>query len=153
MAIATELVTRYRKFYRAKKHNSNSILRPVSIVSKFVLDADPVAHPDAESLVLVARAGLADFMERVGKGMADGRFPKGVSREERETAMKDFAEYFVQHVFLEVFRGDRAALRGKQLNLIKSACEVVYHDLEAQDRAAQGQTQTADDDEDEGEAE
>lgn len=151
MAIATELVTRYRGFYRAKRYNSNSILRPISEASKAVLGAKKAAHPDTESLVLAVRGQLYDFVERVSKGAADGYLPKGISSQDREAAMQDFAEYFVRYVFLDVFRGDRAALRGKQLNLIKSACEVVYRDLQTQEKAARGKDSNAPEDEESGE--
>jgi CRISPR-associated protein Csc3 len=49
--------------------------------------------------------------------------------------MQDFAGYFVNRVFYETFRADKSALRGKQLNLLKSACEVIYRDETARDWA------------------
>ena len=63
-------------------------------------------------------------------------FPKGSSAGSREQAMRAFSDYFVRRVFQEALRGDKSALRGKQLNLLKNACEAVYHDMEAQERAA-----------------
>jgi CRISPR-associated protein Csc3 len=48
--------------------------------------------------------------------------------------MQRFAEYFVGTIFYNTFRGDVAALRGRQLNLLRSACEVVYQDATALDR-------------------
>jgi CRISPR-associated protein Csc3 len=51
--------------------------------------------------------------------------------------MHRFAEYFVDTIFYDAFRGDVAALRGRQLNLLKSTCEVVYQDAAARDRQDQ----------------
>ena len=139
MSIARNLTERYRKFYRNQKWNSNSILRPIAIASKVLLDANPHAAGDAESLIEMVRGKLMDFVERVMKGQADGYVPRlaedaKTNAEMRDVAIKDFAEYFVRGVFVDAFRGDRAALRGKQLNLIKSACEVIYRDLQTQEK-------------------
>lgn len=124
---ARRLVELYRGFYRAKTiRKSNSILRPLAVVSDAVLNADPQLFPDAEAQIDLALGELMRFMDRVGDGQADGRFPKGVSRAEREAAMVEFCAYFVNDVFWGVFDGDIAALRGKQLNLLRSACEVIY---------------------------
>jgi CRISPR-associated protein Csc3 len=49
-----------------------------------------------------------------------------VSAVERERAMRAFCQKFVKDVFIGVFNRDVAALRGKQLNLLRSACEVLY---------------------------
>ncbi len=49
--------------------------------------------------------------------------------------MRDFADYMVNQVFFRALRGDRSALRGRQLNLLKSACEVIYRDESARDRS------------------
>jgi CRISPR-associated protein Csc3 len=62
-------------------------------------------------------------------------FPKGSTGKSREQAMRAFADYFVRQVFQGTLRADRSALRGKQLNLLRNACEVIYHDMEAQVRA------------------
>jgi len=42
---------------------------------------------------------------------------------------------FVGTIFYDTLRGDVAALQGRQLNLLKSTCEVLYLDAEARDRA------------------
>lgn len=136
MSHARELVILYRGFYRAKTiKNANSILRPLSVISDALLVADPRLFHDADSLVEVAHGELYRFMDRVGKGLADGRFPKGIKAEERRQAMRDFCVYFVNEIFLGAFNGDVAALRGKQLNLLKSACEVIYRDAQLQEWA------------------
>lgn len=148
MSHAKELVRLYRGFYRAKTtKNANSILRPLSVVSDALLVADPRLFTDRDALVEVAYGELYRFMDRVGKGLADGRFPKGVSAEERQTAMRDFSAYFVTEIFQGAFGGDVASLRGKQLNLLKSACEVLYRDAQAQEWAERGRDAEETDDE------
>lgn len=132
MSHARQLTTLYMCFYRAKRSNSNSILRPISIAARAVLSADPRLF-DTDGLVEVVRGELRDFVGRVSSNRADGRLPTGSNWESREAAITRFAEYFVRTVFVETLRGDKSALRGKQLNLLKNACEVIYRDLAAQE--------------------
>jgi len=148
---ARKLVELYRGFYRAKTiRKSNSVLRPLAVVSDAVLNADPQLFPDAEAQIDLALGELTRFMDRVGAGQADGRFPKDVSREEREIAMREFCEYFVKDVFWGVFDGDVAALRGKQLNLLRSACEGIYrHEQNAEWAARRDAADREDIDDDE----
>src|SRR5690606_23176249 len=151
MSHARKLVELYRGFYRAKNiGNANSILRPLSVVSDALLVADPRLFGDATALVEVAYGELYRFMDRVSKGLADGRFPKGVSPSQREEAMRAFCEAFVNDVFIGVFNGDVAALRGKQLNLLRSACEVLYRDMQKAEWDERGRD--AEDTDDESEA-
>ncbi|MBX3086754.1 MAG: type I-D CRISPR-associated protein Cas10d/Csc3 [Anaerolineae bacterium] len=140
MSYAQKLVEQYRGFYRAKGiSNSNSILRPLNVISDALLVADSRLFPDAESLTEVAYGELYRFMDRVRKGQADGGFPKGVSPQEREQAMHEFCKTFVNDVFIGLFHRDVSALRGKQLNLLKSACEPLYRDAQRAEWAARGQ--------------
>lgn len=132
MSHARTLTELYMQFYRAKRRNSNSILRPISIASQAILKADPRLF-DAEGLIEAVRGELRDFMDRVQSNRADGRLAPGSNWESREAAMRQFAEYFVGTVFFETLRGDKSALRGKQLNLLKNACEVIYRDAVAQE--------------------
>jgi CRISPR-associated protein Csc3 len=136
MSHAKELVRLYRGFYRAKSiKNAHSILRPLSVVSDALLVADQNLFKDTEALFEIAYGELYRFMDRVGKGLADGRFPKGISVEERQKAMREFSNYFVRNIFEAAFNKDVAALRGKQLNLLKSACEVLYREAQYQEWA------------------
>lgn len=124
MSHARELTLRYRRFYRARRYNSNSILRPVSIAARTILEAEPRLF-DQAGLTEAVVGELRSFAERAQReGLAF--FPRGSTHESREAAMRDFAEYMVSEIFCTAFRGDRSALRGKQLNLLKSACEVIY---------------------------
>ncbi|HOU13206.1 MAG TPA: type I-D CRISPR-associated protein Cas10d/Csc3 [Anaerolineae bacterium] len=134
MSHARELTLLYRQFYRAKKYNSNSILRPISIAANAILAADARMFADVESLQEAVRGALHSFIDRAYRERLAFP-PRGSTRESQETAIQMFATYFVERVFLEAFRGDRSALRGKQLNLLKNACEVIYLDEAARDRA------------------
>jgi CRISPR-associated protein Csc3 len=131
MTHAQRLTELYRGFYRAQKWNSNSILRPITIASRAILDADPRLFADRDALTEAVLGELHTFMERVENNKADGRLPKGVAREEREAAMRAFAAYFVGDIYCDALNGDASALRGKQLNLLKNACEVIYRDEDA----------------------
>lgn len=135
--ILTEL---YWRFYRAKRRpTSNSILRPVSIAARTVMTADPRIYVDSTGLVEMVRGELYGFIDRVMKNRADGYVPRvevdGEYRVDNE-AVTAFATYFVEELFFKTLQGDVSALRGRQLNLLKNACEVIYRDLAAEDWAA-----------------
>jgi CRISPR-associated protein Csc3 len=151
MSHANELVRLYRGFYRAKNtKNTNSILRPLSVVSDALLIADQTMFTDANSLVEVAYGELQRLMLKISKGRVDGHFPKGVSVPERKQTMRDFSTYFVTQIFVGAFNKDVAALRGKQLNLLKSACEILYRNAQAQEWVERGQDVDGTDDESDG---
>jgi CRISPR-associated protein Csc3 len=133
MSHARQLVDPYRQFYRASRYNSNSILRPIAVAARTILNADPRLF-DRPDLTDAVRGELAAFMDRAKTGRAEGRLAPGSTAESREEAMRRFAEYFVGTIFYETFRQDVAALRGRQLNLLRSACEVLYQDAAARDR-------------------
>jgi CRISPR-associated protein Csc3 len=133
MSHARQLVDLYRQFYRASRYNSNSILRPIAVAARTILNADPRLF-DRPDLTDAVRGELAAFMDRAKTGRAEGRLAPGSTAESREEAMRRFAEYFVGTIFYETFRQDVAALRGRQLNLLRSACEVLYQDAAARDR-------------------
>ena len=133
MSHARELTLRYRRFYRHRKGrlNSNSIVRPLSEAAKALLTADLRLFNDVDSLLEVVRSRLEQFVERVGKDKADGVVPvwlyeKDQLQEQLTEAIDSFARYFVETIYRDVFKQDRAALAGKQLNLLKNACESIY---------------------------
>lgn len=131
---ARQLTELYRQFYRAKRWNSNSILQPVSKTARAILDADSRLFGDAEALTDAVYGSLRGFIERAYKEQLAFP-PRGSTREEQQKAMREFARYFVSEIFFGVFRGDKSALRGRQLNLLRNACEVIYLDEAARDRA------------------
>jgi CRISPR type I-D-associated protein Csc3/Cas10d len=79
---------------------------------------------------------MHSFVDRVAKRRADGFVPRieldGIKQIDT-AAIDEFATYFVNDFFFGTLKGDLSALRGKQLNLLKSAVEVLYRDM---DRAA-----------------
>ncbi len=137
---ARELTQLYRQFYRAKRRNSNSILQPITKSARTILDADSRLFSDPQALIDAVYGGLYNFIERAYKEQLAFP-PKGSTRESQQEAMRKFARYFVQDIFFGVFRGDRSALRGKQLNLLKNACEVIYLDEAAKDKAEREQVE------------
>jgi len=131
---ARTLTHLYRQFYRAKRWNSNSILQPVTKAARAILDADARLFGDPESLTEAVYGALYNFIERAYKEQLAFP-PRGSTRESQQEAMREFARYFVHEIFFGIFRGDKSALRGKQLNLLKNACEVIYLDEAAKDKA------------------
>src|SRR5262249_49357571 len=88
--------------------------------------ADLRLFSDDESLREAVQGRLEQFIERVSKRGADGTIPGWIEPETRQAALEDFATYFVQTIYRKVFEGNRAALAGKQLNLLQNACESIY---------------------------
>ena len=142
MGHARELVALSRQFYRAKGYRSNNILRPLSVAAKAVLSIDPRLFETQEDVTEVVRGELDAFMKRVqhdAHGLPSPRETEETPQEaaqRREAYRQRFAEYFVSTVFYQALRGDVAALRGKQLNLLKNAYEVCYLDAVRRDRQA-----------------
>lgn len=142
MSYARQLTELYRRFYRAERiSKSNAILRPISIAADAILTAHPqlfgVQEDDATPLIEVVQGKLHSFIENVSLGRADGRLPKGSTRESREAAILEFSTFFVETIFQKALGGNHAALRGKQLNLLKNACEVIYIDEWRRERPQQ----------------
>lgn len=145
---AQELTKYYRQFYRAKGYKSNAILRPLSVATKTLLEADPRLFDSDEALVEAVAASLSKFMERVSNNRAEGRLAPGSTHATRQQAMQDFSHYLVYTVYRATFDGDRAALRGTQLNLLKDACELIYRTSDRQERLDRGVSPAAADDPD-----
>lgn len=136
-----KLTELYREFYRANKSYSpkaNAVLKPIDVAARTILDADTcIAKP--EVLVSVVAAEIAKLMDRVHSSTAEGRWVFSDREVERQKIL-EFAQYFVTDVFVGGFKGDRARLAGKQINLIRDTCEFLYRldqDKENQDYKAQ----------------
>lgn len=134
MSHAKTLTELYWRFYRAGRPlNANRILRPISVAGKAIMTADRRLF-DQEGLVEVVRGELFSFVNRVQNRRADGYIPRIIVDDRSvidEDAIQAFADYFVNTLFFETLNGDLSALRGRQFNLLKSACEVLYRDLDA----------------------
>ena len=128
MSHARNLVLAYRQFYRHKpgRLNGNTVLRPISEAAAVILEADLRLFDDDEALVEAVRGRLEKFIENVDRGSADGAIPRWIEREQRQAQLEAFSRYMVEQIYRGSFGGNRAALAGKQLNLLKNACEAIY---------------------------
>ncbi|MDQ2100247.1 MAG: type I-D CRISPR-associated protein Cas10d/Csc3 [Tychonema bourrellyi B0820] len=134
----------YRKFYKADKWynpKANSVLKPIDIAAKVVLDADPSFEGDvilptvieenpsfqSKALIATVTGEICKLMDRVHAKTANGRWVfKAQQRDLEREAILEFARYFVEEVFEKSFAGDRARLAGRQINLIRDTCEFLY---------------------------
>lgn len=143
-----ELTRLYRCFYRAKSQyaKANAVLKPIDEAADVILKIDKALASDTESLTDVVAARLSKLMNNVRRRAAegkptlvcvDGKWKPALNSEEERQAIYKFAKYFVEKVFEETFRGDRARLAGTQLNLIRDTCDYLYRledDKERQER-------------------
>lgn len=141
-----KLTELFRKFYRAKSTKgqptkANAILKPIDEAADVVLKAEN-STCRGETLVDYVAARLASLMNRVHNSTAEGRWIfKNSERDQEREALLDFSRYFVLEVFEGTFKGDRARLAGRQLNLIRDTCEFLYRledDKEWRKRKEQG---------------
>jgi CRISPR-associated protein Csc3 len=117
----------YRKFYRANKRynpKANAVLKPLDIAADTLLKAESSVF-QGETLVAVVAAEIFKLMDRVHASTAEGRWILANREEERQEIL-EFAQYFVIDIFEKSFKGDRARLAGKQLNLLRDTCEFLY---------------------------
>lgn len=134
-----KLTELYRQFYRAKSTKgkptkANAILKPIDEAADVILKAEFSACR-GETLVDYVAARLASLMNRVHSSTAEGRWVfKNSDRDREREAILDFARYFVMEVFEGTFKGDRARLAGRQLNLIRDTCEFLYRLEDDQER-------------------
>jgi CRISPR-associated protein Csc3 len=136
MTHARQLTTIYRRFYNAERLNSTSILRPLTVAAKALQDAPLQFFSSNEALIEMLDGNLRRFVGSIKRGSSVGRLPKDSTFESRDAAVHEFSTYFIVEIFDKTFKGDRAALRGKQLNLIKNACEAVYLDERRKEQLA-----------------
>lgn len=127
----------YRKFYRAKKQSAkaNAVLKPIDEAADVVLKIDKALASDNESLTQLIAARLSTLMKNVRRRTAegkptlifvDGKWKPALNSEEERQATYQFAKYFVEVIFDETFKSDRARLAGMQLNLIRDTCDYLY---------------------------
>lgn len=141
-----KLTELFRKFYRAKSTKgqptkANAILKPIDEAADVILKAE-LSACRGETLVDYVAARLASLMNRVHSSTAEGRWVfKNSERDQEREAILDFSRYFVMEVFEGTFKGDRARLAGRQLNLIRDTCEFLYRledDKERRKKKEQG---------------
>jgi len=127
----------YRRFYRAKSQfaKANATLKPIDIAADALLKADRALFTQADgALVDVVAAELNALMQRVHRSEAEGRWVVSNSEEERPL-VREFAEYFVNELFLGALKGDAARLAGTQVNLLRDTCDTLYRELDDRERA------------------
>ncbi|MEY3827647.1 MAG: hypothetical protein RLZZ148_2467, partial [Cyanobacteriota bacterium] len=138
-----QLTLLYRRFYRANKFynpKANAVLKPIDIAADTILKAEFSIY-QGETLIAVVAAEICKLLDRVHASTAEGRYVIQEREKERQEVLA-FARYFVTDVFEGAFKGDRARLAGKQLNLLRDTCEFLYRleqDQENQDFKAKGQ--------------
>jgi CRISPR-associated protein Csc3 len=131
-----QLTQLYRSFYRAKKQSarSNSVLKPIDEAANVIIKANRELVNNTKSLTDMVAAKLAKLMSNVrhrtaeGKQtftLIDGKWTTLTSEQERQ-AIYDFAKFFVEVIFIDTFKSDRARLAGMQLNLIRDTCDYLY---------------------------
>jgi CRISPR-associated protein Csc3 len=127
----------YRRFYRAKSQfaKANAILKPIDIAADALLKADRALFTQADgALVDLVAAELNALMQRVHRSEAEGRWVISNPEEERPL-VREFAEYFVNELFLGALKGDAARLAGTQLNLLRDTCDTLYREMDDRERA------------------
>lgn len=117
------LVDKYASFYRAKSSAAYARLRPLNAAAKVILDSQP--DTSEEDLKLMIEGYLLNLMEDISKNRADGAFPRGSTREGREKAVEEFSHFFLEQVFNNYCRKQRACLR-QNINLVRKAAEAYY---------------------------
>jgi CRISPR-associated protein Csc3 len=139
-----KLTELYRRFYRAKSMfaKANAVLKPIDTAATALLGADRVLFVQADgALVDVVAAELNALMQRVHRSEAEGRWVVSKSEEERPL-VREFAEYFVNDLFLGALKGDAARLSGTQLNLLRDTCDTLYRELDDRERAEKRAAET-----------
>jgi len=152
-----ELVKLYRAFYRARYKNyslsSNAILKPIDEAASVILKAEH-SWTGGNALINVVAGKLCKLMQRVDSSNAEGYAVFRRNEKDKETsAVLAFSEYIVQQVFEGAFKGDRARLAGRQLNLIRDTCEFLYRleeDKERHRKKEQGMKDATTEDSDQG---
>jgi len=130
-----KLTELYRRFYRARGFKSNAILKPIDFAADTILKADRSLFSNEEgALTDAVAASLNKLLDRVLNSAAEGYSPtKGV--EARRIAVREFAEYFVNDLFIGALKGDSARLAGQQLNLLRDTCDTLYREMDDRERA------------------
>lgn len=138
-----KLTELYRRFYRAKGFKSNAILKPIDFAADTILKADRSLFVNADgALTDAVAASINKLLDRVLNNSAEGYSPtKGA--EERRIAVREFAEYFVNDLFIGALKGDTARLAGQQLNLLRDTCDTLYREMGDRERAEKRAVETA----------
>ncbi|GAC1354501.1 MAG: hypothetical protein NVSMB38_33100 [Ktedonobacteraceae bacterium] len=119
-------VDRYVRFYHGKGDESHSILRPISIVARAIINS-PVDIKKDDSLWQI-RGEMKSWMDRVRNRYTSGRaiFWKREDVHTKEAdAIEEFVTYFYEQVYVDYCQEQRGLLRSR-LNQFKDGCEAYY---------------------------
>lgn len=120
---AKELAELYWQFYRVNKINQASSyarLRPIDIIARTLLEANQDLFPSEQALIGLA---CGELRTRLDSSESQAFIAKG---KDADRGIEKFCEFFVKDIFIGIFNRDIGALRGKQLNLLRNACEYYY---------------------------
>jgi CRISPR-associated protein Csc3 len=117
-------VNNYTVFYRGG-YQSHSILKPVDIVAKSIINSPLDIYPD--DLLLQIRGELKSWLDRVRSHQANGYamfWGKDIDTKEAK-ALEEFVRGFYEEVFLDYCQRERGVLRSR-INRFKDGCEAYY---------------------------
>lgn len=126
MEMIKELVDKYAAFYRAKGYAAYARLRPLNEVAKRLLESSP--STSKEDLQLILEGYLLSLVDGVLGKKIDGVVPltkEDLRNKVQIQLISEFAQYFLEKVFYDYCRGERAQLR-QYINLIRHAAEACY---------------------------
>lgn len=124
MKMIGTLVDKYACFYRAKGFAAYARLRPLNEAAKRVLESPPQTSP--EDLKLMLEGYLLSLVDGVLDRKVEGFIPNAKEiAKEKVTLISDFVQYFLDQVFYDYCKGERAFLR-QNINLIRHAAEAYY---------------------------
>lgn len=126
MEMIQGLVDRYAAFYRPKGLAAYARLRPLNEVAKRLLESSP--STSKEDLQLILEGYLLSLVDGILGKKVDGFVP--LTKEELKNKVQiqlisEFSQYFLERVFYDYCRGERALLR-QHINLIRHAAEAYY---------------------------
>jgi len=128
-----QCVDLFTVFYQGSWKSSHSLLKPVDIVAKAIINS-PLDIEEADLLWQI-QGELKNWLDRVRSHQAVGRamfYGKQITEQE-EPAIRKFVLFFYNAVFKEYCQGERGILRSRT-NQFKDGCEAYYMHLVHQQR-------------------
>ncbi|HVB71915.1 MAG TPA: type I-D CRISPR-associated protein Cas10d/Csc3 [Ktedonobacteraceae bacterium] len=128
-----QCVDLYIVFYRGGGWKSHSILKPVDIVAKAIINSS--LNIEEADLLWQMQGELKNWLDRVRGGQATGYavFHRKEITDLEEPAIREFVLFFYNAVFKEYCQSERGILRSR-INQFKDGCEAYYMHLIHQQR-------------------
>jgi hypothetical protein len=127
LSVPQHLVDLYRAFYRAEKRfgaTNTDVLKPILRAKEVVLKAP--RNTNSLELTQMILGDLCNLMQQIHNGTAKGRYVIH-QREWEQQAILAFADFFVNHLLMETFGGDRSKMSSKTgIGLIEDACSALF---------------------------